>query len=116
MGIVRAGWVAGSGLRDAWVVMSSIGPSILAVLGALVGLCASGLLLILLVASSPNSTPQQWAQIRGWMVAVMAVALLGLGGAVWGLVVKRPWVAAGAGLAPAFFSLAAFVVMLRSQR
>lgn len=96
--------------------MSSIGPSILAVLGALIGLCASGLMLILLLASSPNSSPQQWAQIRGWMIAVAAVALVGLAGAVWGLIVKRPWMAAGAGLAPAVFSVTAFVVILRSQR
>jgi hypothetical protein len=96
--------------------MSSIGPSILAVLGAITGLFASGLMLILLVASSPNSTPQQWAQIRGWMIAVTAVAILGLAGAVWGLIVKRPWLATGAGLAPAVFSVTAFVVIRRSQR
>lgn len=95
--------------------MPSLVPPILAVLSTIAGAGASGTMLVLLLASSPNSSPQQFASIRNWMIAIAVVALLGIVGAIWALVVKRPWHAAGIGLAPALFTLASFVILWRSQ-
>lgn len=87
-----------------------------AILSTLAGLFASFLMTVLLFASAPNSSPEQWAQIRNWLIAVAAAALVGVAGSVWLLIVKKPWHACGVGGFPALFSLIAFVVIWNTQK
>lgn len=88
----------------------------LAILSALVGAVTSLSMLILLVASAPNSSASQWATIKAWMMAVAAVGACGLIAAIWLMAVKRPGYGAGAGIVPAVFCVAAFIIILRSQQ
>jgi cytochrome c biogenesis protein CcdA len=89
---------------------------VLAILAAAAGAFVSFLMVVLLFASAPNSTPAQWAEIRAWLIAVALVALGGLVGAVWLSVVKRPLLGAGVGALPALFCIVSFIIILRSQR
>ena len=91
-------------------------PYAVAILASLVGGFISFLFVVLLFASTPNSTDAQLAEIRNWIIAVAAVTLVAAGGAIWLMVTKRPWIAAGLGVAPALFSIVSFVVLLRTQR
>ncbi len=87
----------------------------LAIFASLVGLVASVVLLVLLLAGSPNSSPQQLATIKSWMIATGVVGVLGLVGAVWLMIVRRPMPAAAVGGAPALFCIIAFIIMLCTQ-
>lgn len=87
-----------------------------AILATLAGLFASLLMTILLFASAPNSSPEQWATIRNWLIAVAVTALAGLVGSVWLLIVKKPWHAMGVGGFPVVFCIVSFIVIWRSQR
>ncbi|HYD02151.1 MAG TPA: hypothetical protein VEB22_13070 [Phycisphaerales bacterium] len=69
------------------------------------------MLLSLLLAGSPNSSPAQLARIKGWMLATVLVGLLGATGAVWAMAIGRPGLGAYAGAAPAAFCIAAFVYL-----
>lgn len=95
--------------------MSTWGPNILAVCSMLMGVGASVLMLVLLLASTPNSSPQQLAQIRGWMLAIGVLAAMSLVGSVWALIVKKPLPAAGVGALPLLFCVVSFIVLWRSQ-
>lgn len=86
--------------------------SILAVASSLVGAAATLMMLTLLLAAAPNSTPQQLAAINWQVLAVGLIGLLGLGVAMMALLGGRQWLAAGAGIAPAAFSLTLFVILL----
>lgn len=88
----------------------------LAILSTLAGLGASLLMTVLLFASAPNSSAAQWAQIRNWLIAIAVVALLGLAGSGWLLIVKKPWYACGVGGFPVLFSLVALIVIWNTQK
>lgn len=90
--------------------------SVLAVASSLVGALATLLMLTLLLASAPNSTPQQLSQINWLMLAVGLIGLAGLAAAVVALIAGRQWLAAGAGLAPAAFSVIILTVLLITER
>ncbi len=91
-------------------------PLVLAILSNIAGAFASFLMIVLLFASAPNSTPAQWAQIRAWLIAVTVVAFAGCVSSIWFMVAKRPWVAAGLGGMPTVFCILSFILILRSQR
>jgi len=84
----------------------------LAVLSIFVGGGASLLMLVLLLAGSPNSKPEQLAEIKRFMFAVALVAMLGLTGGGWALYAGRPALAAALGIAPLVFVIVLFVVLL----
>lgn len=88
--------------------------NVLAVLSTLAGGVASLFMIGLMFASMPNGTPEKLAEIRHWMLAIGVIALLGLGGAIWMMVVRRPGLAAGVGISPALFCIVALVIMWRS--
>lgn len=90
--------------------------SVLAVASSLVGALGTVAMLTLLLASAPNSTPEQLSRLNWLMLSVGLVGLAGLAGAVVALLAGRQWLAAGAGLAPAAFSLILFVVLLSTGR
>lgn len=94
--------------------MPPILANILAILSTLAGGTASLLMLGLLLASMPNGTPEKLAEIKHWMLAIGGVALLGLAGAIWFMVLRRPGIAAGVGIAPALFCTVSFIIMWRS--
>ena len=91
-------------------------PLFFAILSTIAGAFTSFLLVVLLFASAPNSTPAQWAQIKAWLIAVTLIALAGFASSIWFMLAKRPWVAAGLGGSPAVFCLISFILILRSQR
>lgn len=91
-------------------------PIAFAILSTLLGLFVSLLMVVMLFASAPNSSPEQWAQIKNWLFAVTAAAVVGLAGSVWLLIVKKPWYAMGAGAFPVLFCIVAIVLIMRSQR
>ncbi len=88
----------------------------LAILSTLAGMFVSLIMVVMLLASAPNSSPEQWAQIRNWLIAVIVAAVAGLAGAVWLLIVKKPWYAIGMGGFPVLFCIVATVLIIRSQR
>lgn len=78
-------------------------PFVFAIVATLAGMGASLMFLTLLMAGGANSTPEQIARIKAWMLATALVALGGVVAAVWMMIMKRPWVAAGAGAVPVAF-------------
>lgn len=88
--------------------------NIFAILSTLAGGAASVLLLGLLLASMPNGTPEKLAEIKHWMIAIGGIALLGVAGAIWFMVARRPGIAAAVGFAPALFCAVSFMIMWRS--
>ena len=78
---------------------------ILAVLaGALGTFCFVGFLL----AGMPNGSPELLASLTRWMIIVGVLGVLCAAAAIWLLVVGRPWIGAGVGVAP----LVALIVFL----
>lgn len=86
-----------------------------AVVSALVSAVASLTMLVLLLACTPNSTPQALAQIKWLMSAVIVVAFVGIGGAVWAMASHKLSLATLLGIAPAFFSAVLLIALLVFQ-
>jgi hypothetical protein len=87
---------------------------VLALLATGCGIFASVMLLTLLLAGSPNSKPEQLAQIKAWMLTILIVTLLSVAAAACLMVFGRPWHAVGVGSFPIAFNAVAFVIMLRT--
>ena len=88
---------------------------VLAILATIGGVGASVMLLVLLIASAPNSKPEMLAQIKSWALAIAIVTVISVVSAVWLMVVGRPWHAAGAGGFPILFNAISFMIMLRTM-
>lgn len=86
------------------------------ILSTLVSLAASGLMAILLLASAPNSKPEQWATIKAWLLAIAVVGVLGLIGAIWLMIVRKPMTAAIVGGMPGVFCIVALIIMIKTQQ
>lgn len=102
--------------RETWLNRLVATPAFavtLAVLANLSGLVASLFLLVMLMASGANSTPAQITLIKQLMLAVSVVALLGLGGGVWSLVMGRSWLAAGLGFFPCLFAVSLVTIAFK---
>ena len=84
----------------------------LAILSTFAGAAASLVMIVLLLAGSPNSSPQQLAQIKWMMIGVALMALAGIVGAIWAMVLGRHLLASGIGIAPALGVVALFTVLL----
>lgn len=86
-----------------------------AILSTLVSAVASLTMLVLLIASTPNSTPSALAQIKWLMLAVALVAFLGIGGSIWAMTSHRLSLATLIGIAPAVFSAILLLALLILQ-
>lgn len=84
------------------------------ILCTLIGQGASLLMLVLIVASAPNSTKAQEATLKAWATAVVCVSVGALIAAIWLMVVRRPLTATAAALVPAAFCTIVFIIMLRT--
>ncbi len=91
-------------------------PAVFASLSTVIGFKASLLMLVLLLASAPNSTPAQASTIKWLMLSVGVTCLLGLIGGVGSIIVGRPWLGAGLGAVPTAYTIGLFIVLLVVQR
>jgi hypothetical protein len=91
-------------------------PAVLASLSTVIGFKASLLMLVMLLASAPNSTPAQAATIKWLMLSVAAACVLGLVGGVGSIIAGRPWLGAGLGAVPTVYVVGLVVVLLVVQR
>jgi len=87
----------------------------LAILSTLTGMGATLLMLVLLLAGSPNSTPAQLSQIKWLMLSVAVVGLIGTVAAIWSMCVHRHGLGAAIGFAPALFVVILFVILWNTQ-
>lgn len=83
----------------------------LAVLLTLIGATATAMMLVLLLAATPNSTSRQCRRMRGAMLLVAAAGLGAGAAAVLGVLHGRPGLAAMIGAAPVVIDLVVFVVL-----
>ena len=88
---------------------------LLAILSTLSGIGATLLMLILLLAGSPNSTPAQLSQIKWLMLSVAFFGLFGVVAAVWSMCIHRYSLAAAFGFAPVLFVVILFIILLKTQ-
>lgn len=88
---------------------------VLALLAAAGGAFATLTMLTLLVAGMPNSSPQQMAEIEGYMWATGIVGFGGLVFAIWGMTKGRRAFAAWAGAAPIGFVILLFIFLLAQE-
>lgn len=89
---------------------------VFSLLSTFVGLGVSVLMLILLLAASPNSKPADFAVLKTLMWSVTIIGLLGVSGASWAMYVSKHILASGIGISPAVFCVVLLIVMLRMQR
>lgn len=87
-----------------------------AVLSNLSGIMVTLIMLVLLMASAPNSKPSELMTIKWLMSAAAVIGLACLVGGVWTLVSGRPWTSTGLGLAPILWNAVVLAVMLILQR
>jgi hypothetical protein len=90
--------------------------TIVAVLSNISGATVTLLMLVLLVASAPNSKPQELMTIKWLMTAAAVVGLGCLIGGGWTLVSGKPWTSTGLGLTPVLWNAVVLAVMLVLQR
>lgn len=84
----------------------------MAILSLIISANLSLLMIVLLVASAPNSTPEQWLQIRLMMGAIGAAFLAGAFFSLRARAAGAKTRAALIGAAPAIFSIVLFFVLL----
>jgi hypothetical protein len=87
----------------------------LSILGTVAGLVVTVLVLTLLLAGSPNSSPEQLLRIKRLMLGTALVGLGGLIGAVWAMVVGRPALAGAIGAAPAAAGIGLLVYLFATE-
>ncbi len=83
----------------------------LSITAALAGLLAALALLILIVASAPNTTPAQLLLLKTLSITTVGIAIAALAGAASALLVARPGLAAILGLIPFAWCIIALIVM-----
>ncbi len=88
-------------------------PYAVSILFALAGVFASLLMLVLLLAGSPNSSPEQWAQMKTLILSVVCVGAVGLIGAVWAMIESRPWIGSAIGGFPVPYCVMLFVFLYK---
>lgn len=83
-------------------------PVILGVLAVAGGLVCTLMLVVLFLASMPNSKPDdlRLLKLAGWASFIGGLACAG--GAIWLLCVGRPWWGAGVGIVPFIAIIAVF--------
>ena len=77
-----------------------------AILSTLAGAGMTLMMLVLLLASTPNSTPMQLRQIEQWMLMVALIGAAAIAGALWAMITRRHGLAAGIGIAPVVLDIA----------
>lgn len=88
----------------------------LAILAAALGIIATWLMLVLIVAGAANSSPEQLARLKFWSITIATSAAFGLIGSIWLIIVDRPWAAVAVGASPALVCLIALLALLRAER
>lgn len=83
-----------------------------AILSTLCGAAASLLMLVLIVASAPNSTPAQAAGLRALAIGTLAVALASIVGSASAVAIARSGVATVLGAMPLVWCVAAVALMM----
>ena len=86
--------------------------TVIATLGTLTGGAATLLMLVLLLASTPNGKPEDLSRINWLMLAVALVGGAGMIGAALSMFAGRNWMALGIGLTPAIFVVGLFAWLL----
>ena len=81
-----------------------------------VSILATLTMLVLLVASAPNSSPRQSLEIKLMMSAVGLIGLAGPGVSIWAMLAGRPSLALWAGLSPTIFVAALFIFLMTVER
>ncbi len=71
---------------------------------------------VMLLASMPNSSEQQLREINLWLLSVLVVGAASLGGGIWGVWVRRPWLAAGLGIGPAVYAAVLMILLTARHR
>lgn len=89
---------------------------ILAILSFCAGVAGALLMIGLLFASTPNSSPKQMREIKMWIILTLVVMLLGLALGIWALFVARPQLAIALGLSPAVFSVVLAIYLVKTGR
>ena len=74
--------------------------TVIGILALLVGAFGTFLFVGFLFVGMPNGSPQLVASLTRWMIVVGVVGVLCAGGAIWLLVIARPWIGAGVGVVP----------------
>jgi hypothetical protein len=74
--------------------------TVIGILALLAGAFGTFLFVGFLFAGMPNGSPQLIASLTRWMIIIGVAGVLCAGGAIWLLVIGRPWIGAGVGVAP----------------
>ena len=85
--------------------------SILAVLGAIVGAGVTVIMLTLLAACAPNSSPEQSAQLQRLALTILCGGGVGLVGCIACLCMRRASLAIAMGLSPILVSICVIYAM-----
>ncbi len=86
--------------------------SLPAIFSNLVGLTATLMMLVLLLAGSANSQSQQLTEIRWLMASVGIVGLGGVLGSAWALLRGRHSLAASLAISPAVYVIVLFITLM----
>ena len=89
---------------------------LVAVLGVAAGVVATLMMLVMLLASMPNGSPQQLASIRNWMIATGVIGVACAIAAIVLMSTGRPWWGAGVGAVPVVTTIASFIYLLASGK
>ena len=73
---------------------------VIGILALLAGAFGTFLFVGFLFACMPNGSPQLIASLTRWMIVVGVAGVLCAGGAIWLVVIGRPWIGAGVGVTP----------------
>jgi hypothetical protein len=107
---VRRGLAPGAGIGALIGMMHA-----LAILGMVAGILVTLMVVGLLLAGSPNSSPEQFLRIKRLMLGMALVGLGGLSGAVWAMVAGRPGLAGVIGVAPAALGIGLLVYLFATE-
>lgn len=88
--------------------------SIFAVLSILACIVATLLMLVLLLASAPNSSEAAYSLLKRSMWSVFIAGSLGVICGVWALIVDKPWTSAACGAAPLLFDIALLIYLTKA--
>lgn len=89
--------------------------TILAIVALLIGFVATGVMLVMLMASGANAGDAQIRQLKWLLASVVFVQSISLGGMIGLLIVERAWWAVGVGILPAAYAIALTAVLVKLE-
>lgn len=90
-------------------------PTILAIVALLIGFVATGVMLVMLMASGANASEVQIRQLKWMLASVVFVQSIALGGMIGLLIVDRAWWAVGAGILPAAYAITLTTILVKLE-